>query len=46
LLDGRVVGVWDFTEDVEPSVKIFLFEEIEGSVLEEIYLKAQKMESS
>jgi len=43
LLDGRVVGVWDFTEEVEPSVKVFLFKEVEGSVLEEIYLKAQKV---
>jgi len=43
LLDGRVVGVWDFTEDAEPTVKIFLFEEAEGSVLREIYLKAQKI---
>jgi hypothetical protein len=43
LLDGRVVGVWDFSEDAEPTVKIFLFEEIEGSVLKEIRLKAQKI---
>jgi len=43
LLDGRVVGVWDFMEDMEPLVKIFLFEEVKGSVLREIYLKAQKI---
>jgi len=43
LLDGRVVGVWDFTEDLEPLVKLFLLEEVEGSVVKEIYLKAQKI---
>lgn len=43
LLDGRVVGVWDFTKNVEPLVKIFLFEEVEESVLTEIYLKAQEI---
>jgi len=41
LLDGRVIGVWDFTK--EPSVKLFLFEEVERSVLRKIYLKAQKI---
>jgi len=43
LLDGRVVGVWDFTEDLEPLVKLFLLEEVEGSMLKQIYLKAQKI---
>lgn len=42
MLDGRVVGVWGFAEDTEPLVKLFLFEEFEGGVLREIYLKAQK----
>ena len=43
LLDGRVVGVWDFTEDAEPSVKLFLFEEMNGRVLREIYEKARRI---
>ena len=43
LLDGRVVGVWDFKEDKEPSVKILLFEDAENSVLHEIRSKAQKI---
>ncbi len=43
LFNGRIVGVWDFAEDTEPSVKLFLFEEFEESVLREIYLKAQKI---
>lgn len=41
LLDGRVAGVWDFADDEEPLVKIFLFDEVEENVLNEIYLKAQ-----
>lgn len=43
LLDGRVIGVWDFTGDAEPSVKLFLFEEMNGRVLKEIYEKAQRI---
>ena len=43
LLDGRVVGVWDFAEGKEPVVKILLLEEAENSVLSEIYSKAQKI---
>ena len=43
LLDGKVVSVWDFIEDKKkPSVKIFLFEQVENSVLSEIYCKARK----
>jgi hypothetical protein len=43
LLDGKVVGVWDFTADKKPSVKILLFEQVENSILTEIYSKAQKI---
>lgn len=43
LLDGRVVGVWDFMEAGEPSVKLFLFEEVERIVLSEIYEKARRI---
>ena len=42
-LDGRAVGVWDFTEDAKPIVKLFFFDEVEESILREIYSKAQKM---
>ena len=41
LLDGRVIGVWDFTGDTEPSVKLFLFKEMNKRVLREIYEKAR-----
>lgn len=43
LLDGRVVGVWDFTEKKEPMVKIFLFEEVPTKVYKEIDLKTRKI---
>ena len=42
MVDGRVVGVWDFMKDNEPSVKLFLFEDVEENVYREICLKAQK----
>jgi len=42
LLDGRVVGVWDFTEDAGPLVKLFLFETMEQNVLRKIHLEAEK----
>lgn len=40
LLDGRVIGVWDFEE---PFVKIFLFEDVEASTLMEIQSKAENV---
>jgi len=41
LLDGKVVGVWDFTETPEPTVKIHLFKEAEETLAKEIRAKAQ-----
>jgi hypothetical protein len=43
MLNGRVVGVWDFAEDAEPTVKIFLFNEVERGVLKGIYSRAQQV---
>jgi len=43
LLDGKVVGVWDFTADKKPFVTILLFEQVENSILTEIYSKAQQI---
>ncbi len=43
LEDGRVVGVWDFDEEKEPTVKILLFEKVRSSISEEIYSKAKKI---
>ncbi len=43
MLNGRIVGVWDFTEDAEPTVKIFLFNEVGKGVLKSIQARAQQM---
>jgi hypothetical protein len=42
LLNGRIVGVWDFEEAEKPSVKLHLFEKVERSVLSEIHSEARK----
>jgi len=43
MLDGRVIGVWDFEQHVEPTIKIYLLEKVSRDVLKEIHLKARKM---
>ncbi len=43
LLDGRVAGVWDFSEDTEHQIKVCLFEELSEDILQQIYLKSQEM---
>jgi hypothetical protein len=43
MLDGRVIGVWDFERHVEPTIKIYLLEKVSRDVLKEIHLKARKM---
>lgn len=43
LLNGKVIGVWDFKEDKTAQVKLFLFEEVEKSVLKDIHTSAQKV---
>jgi hypothetical protein len=43
MLDGRVIGVWDYRGCVESTVKLFLFKEVEGDVLESIYSRAEEI---
>ncbi len=43
LIDGRVVGVWDFMDDARPLVRVFLFEDVEMDALKEIHVKALGM---
>ena len=43
LLNGEVVGVWDIAEEPEPKIKLFLFEEVEERVLNDIYIMAEKI---
>ena len=43
LLDGRVIGVWDFTEKTEPIVKIYLFKKVGKTLLKRIYSEASRI---
>jgi hypothetical protein len=40
LLDGRIIGVWDL---IEPFVKIFLFNNVNEKIMNEIHSKAKKI---
>ena len=40
LLDGKVIGVWDFEE---PFVKVFLFDDAETDVFNEMLFKAKRL---
>ncbi len=43
LLDGQVVGVWDFAENKESLVKIFFLKKVSDDVEKEVIVKANKM---
>jgi len=43
LLNGEVIGVWDIAEKAEPLIKLFLFEEVEKTVLNDIRVIAKKI---
>jgi len=43
LLNGEVIGVWDIAEKAEPVVKLFLFEEVRKTVLDDIHIMGRKM---
>lgn len=43
LLDGMIIGVWDFSEEKMPTVKIFLFEKVGSTVSKEIHSHAGKI---
>jgi hypothetical protein len=40
LVDGRVIGVWDFDE---PWIKLYLFQELEKNILNEVYSGAAEV---
>ncbi|RDE11463.1 MAG: hypothetical protein C4K47_09815 [Candidatus Thorarchaeota archaeon] len=42
LLDGKVVGVWDFEEAEKPLVKLHFFEKVKRSALSTIHTEARK----
>ncbi|HEY46427.1 MAG: hypothetical protein AMJ88_05120 [Anaerolineae bacterium SM23_ 63] len=43
LVDGRVVGVWDFEDTKGPCIKMFLFRELGKPLRDEIYTKAERL---
>ncbi len=43
LIDGKIIGVWDFEEDGDPVVKMLLFNDVERSVRDSIDAAAQEM---
>jgi hypothetical protein len=43
LVDGRVVGVWDFEDGKEPLAKVFLFQELGRSLRDGIYAEAEHL---
>jgi len=43
LIDGKVVGVWDFEESEEPLVKLGFFERVEQSALSRVHTEAKKL---
>jgi hypothetical protein len=40
LVDGRVAGVWDFSDKPRPTVKLFLFHELEKTALSVVQSQA------
>lgn len=43
LVNGKVVGVWDFEDGKEPLVKIFLFQDLRKTLRDEIFDKAERL---
>ena len=43
LVDGRIVGVWDFSEGPKPTVKLFTFHNLEKKVLRVVKSRARAM---
>jgi len=43
LIDGRVAGVWDFSDKPEPAVKLFTFHNLEKKVLRVVESRARAM---
>jgi hypothetical protein len=43
LVNGKVVGVWDFEDGEEPLARIFLFQEVGKSLRDEIITRAERL---
>ena len=43
LINGSVVGIWDFVEKPEPLIKIYIFKETDAKIMEAIKAACQKL---
>ena len=43
LINGSVVGIWDFIEKPEPLIKIYIFKETDAKIMEAIKAACQKL---
>lgn len=43
LVNGEVIGIWDFADKHEPLIKLFLFEGVKESLLKDIHFAAKKI---
>ena len=43
LVDARVAGIWDFSVEPKPTVKVFLFRKLEKNVLREVESRVRAM---
>lgn len=43
LVNGEVIGIWDFADTHEPLIKLFLFEGVKESLLKDIHFAAKKI---
>ncbi|MCX9077984.1 MAG: winged helix DNA-binding domain-containing protein, partial [Candidatus Methanoperedens sp.] len=43
LVDGKIIGVWDFVKEKKPFIKIYFFEKLESNVLTEVFCSAEKI---
>ena len=41
--DGKIIGVWDHMEKPEPTIKIFLFEQVNKDIKDLIQIKASEL---
>lgn len=40
LVDGSIMGIWDYAEDPEPTIKLLFFEKVKGGLLDRIHCEA------
>jgi hypothetical protein len=43
MVDGKIIGIWDYADKPQPSVKIHLFKEVDKNVKNDIDSRAKKI---